>query len=55
MNKFKAQEGHCVISQLNSVFVGKLALLISAGFYIIIWFVRLLALRPLLAYCATLG
>jgi hypothetical protein len=24
-------------------------------FYIIIWFVRLLALRPLLAYCASLG
>jgi hypothetical protein len=23
--------------------------------YIIIWFVRLLALRPLLAYCASLG
>jgi hypothetical protein len=25
------------------------------GFFIIIWFVRLLALRPLLAYCASLG
>jgi hypothetical protein len=24
-------------------------------YYIIIWFVRLLALRPLLAYCASLG
>jgi hypothetical protein len=24
-------------------------------FFIIIWFVRLLALRPLLAYCASLG
>jgi hypothetical protein len=24
-------------------------------FFLIIWFVRLLALRPLLAYCASLG
>jgi hypothetical protein len=24
-------------------------------FFIIIWFVRLLALRPILAYCASLG
>jgi hypothetical protein len=25
------------------------------GYFFIIWFVRLLALRPLLAYCASLG
>jgi hypothetical protein len=27
----------------------------AQSFFIIIWFVRLLALRPLLAYCASLG
>jgi hypothetical protein len=39
----------------NGVFVTVLDRIIGRIIFFIIWFVRLLALRPLLPYCASLG
>jgi hypothetical protein len=52
----KQETGYAVTDDLNTV--DKSADCTIAQpiiFFIIIWFVRLLALRPLLAYCASLG
>jgi hypothetical protein len=40
---------HCSLWALMNLIIS------SSYFFFLIWFVRLLALRPLLAYCASLG
>jgi hypothetical protein len=52
------KEKHILLQEIEAQFLGRKTSILATSnerYYFFIWFVRLLALRPLLAYCASLG